>query len=76
MNHLPQVPKNNIRVISKFFGKFRKIFGSQDAPSASTKPVAKTPVVPLDKFATGVVDTSGKFATCVIDIGNNLPLCR
>jgi hypothetical protein len=64
----PKPPKNNIRVISKFFKKLSRYSTSQGAPPVSTTLEAN--------FATdtaGVVDTGGKFATGVNDTGKNLP---
>jgi hypothetical protein len=56
-------------ISSQIFSNIYEDIRNQGAP-----PVATTPVVLVDKFVAGVVDTSGKCATCVIDIGNNLPL--
>jgi hypothetical protein len=55
MNHLPQVPENNIRVISNFFENSRKYFASQGAP-----PVSMTLVANFATSSAGVVDTGGK----------------
>ncbi len=33
------------------------------------QPVSTTPVVPVAKFAAGVIDTRDKFATSVVDTG-------
>jgi hypothetical protein len=38
-------------------------------PVANLPPVSKTLAKMVEKFATGVVDTSGKFAASVVDTG-------
>jgi hypothetical protein len=65
MNHLPQAPENNIRIISNFSKKFRGGYIHLGGGDTS------------GKFATGVNDTGGKFATGfagVVDTSSKLPL--
>jgi hypothetical protein len=38
-------------------------------PTANLPLVSTTPVVPVAKFAAGVVDTGGKFADSAVDTG-------
>ena len=50
MNHLPQAPENNKRVISIFF--FKNLHASQGAPPVSTIPVSLIPVANLPPVST------------------------
>ena len=61
---VPPAPEYCIRTVSNFFEKFAEIFSSQGAPPVSTTPVANF----YTSFAS-VVDTGGKFATCLNDTG-------
>jgi hypothetical protein len=68
MNHFPQAPENNSRVISNFFRKFAEIFASKGAPPVSTTPGANLPPVsmtPAANFASS--------SACDVDTGGNLP---
>jgi hypothetical protein len=72
MNQFPPSPRVSHK---NLFRKFAEIFASQGAPQVSTTQVANLPLVsttPTANFATSfasVVDTDGKFATSVNDIG-------
>ncbi len=63
MNHLPQAPDYNIRVVSNFFQKLSEVFTSQGAPQVSIAPVATY----FRRFDTSMNDTGRKFATDVSD---------
>jgi hypothetical protein len=68
MNQFPLSPREFHLDRFKFFRKFAEIFACQGAPPVSTTPVANFSTI----FAS-VVDTGGKFATGVNDIGGKLP---
>jgi hypothetical protein len=76
MNHFPQAPDNNIRIISKFFensrrysqGKSRCTTGVNDT-GGKLPPVSTTPAANFATSSPCVVDTGGKFAAGVNDAG-------
>ncbi len=63
MNHLPQAPANDSRVISNF-SKIRGDFTSQSAPYTGINDMVNFP-----SGTACVIDTGGKFATSANDTG-------
>jgi hypothetical protein len=59
-------PDYSIKTVSNFFRKFSEIFASQGAP-----PVSMTPAANFSTIFASIVDTGGKFATCVKDTSGN-----
>jgi hypothetical protein len=72
MNHLPQAPEYNIRIISNFL-KVRKIFASQGAPPVSTTLMANFATSTAGVVDNGVNDASGKLPLVSTTPAANLP---
>jgi hypothetical protein len=67
------LPPDVVDIGGKFAAGFFDTGGNSLIPVANLPPLSTTQGELVAKFATGVVDTGGKFPVGVVDTGGNLP---